>query len=243
MTQSIVHTEHTLANKPKMQSQTVQAEQSDMPDQIQNQMQDQKAQAVALPKHSHLEDAMAMIIGTFLISFAMLLMQQAHTLTGGTAGFALLVHYVTGIKFGIVFFITNIPFYYLAYKRLGLQMVIKTIIAVALLSVMVELHPHFIHVDGITPVYGTVLANVLIGVGFLILFRHRSSLGGFNLLALYLQERYGIPAGKVQMALDICILLASTMYISLPLLAISILGAIILNLILTINHRPDRYVV
>ena len=195
------------------------------------------------PKHSHLEDAMAMVIGTFLISFAMLLMQQAHTLTGGTAGFALLVHYATGIKFGVIFFLINIPFYYLAYKRLGMQMVIKTMIAVALLSVLTELHPHFIHLDGITPVYGTVLANLLIGIGFLILFRHRSSLGGFNLLALYLQERYGIAAGKVQMGLDISVLLASTMFISLPLLAISILGAVVLNLILTINHRPDRYVV
>ena len=200
-------------------------------------------EAQSKPKHSHLEDAMAMVIGTFLISFAMLLMQQAHTLTGGTAGFALLVHYATGIKFGVIFFLINIPFYYLAYKRLGMQMVIKTMIAVALLSVLTELHPHFIHLDGITPVYGTVLANLLIGIGFLILFRHRSSLGGFNLLALYLQERYGIAAGKVQMALDVSVLFASTMFISLPLLAISILGAVVLNLILTINHRPDRYVV
>ena len=200
-------------------------------------------EAQSKPKHSHLEDAMAMVIGTFLISFAMLLMQQAHTLTGGTAGFALLVHYATGIKFGVIFFLINIPFYYLAYKRLGMQMVIKTMIAVALLSVLTELHPHFIHLDGITPVYGTVLANLLIGIGFLILFRHRSSLGGFNLLALYLQERYGISAGKVQMGLDISVLLASTMFISVPLLVISILGAVVLNLILTINHRPDRYVV
>lgn len=200
-------------------------------------------EAQSKPKHSHLEDAMAMVIGTFLISFAMLLMQQAHTLTGGTTGFALLVHYATGIKFGVIFFLINIPFYYLAYKRLSMQMVIKTMIAVALLSVLTELHPHFIHLDGITPVYGTVLANLLIGIGFLILFRHRSSLGGFNLLALYLQERYGIAAGKVQMDLDISVLLASTMFISVPLLAISILGAVVLNLILTINHRPDRYVV
>lgn len=81
------------------------------------------------------------------------------------------------------------------------------------------------------------------GLGFLILFRHRSSLGGFNLLVLFIQERYGIRAGKVQMALDVTILLASSVFVSVTLLAISILGAIILNMILTLNHRPDRYVV
>ena len=44
------------------------------------------------------------------------------------------------------------------------------------------------------------------GLGFLILFRHRSSLGGFNLLVLFIQERYGVPAGKVQMGLDMALL-------------------------------------
>ena len=44
------------------------------------------------------------------------------------------------------------------------------------------------------------------------------------------------------MGLDISILLASVAFVSWTLLAISILGAIILNLILALNHRPDRYV-
>ncbi|MCU4415196.1 YitT family protein [Acinetobacter sp. WU_MDCI_Axc73] len=192
--------------------------------------------------HSYIEDGLAMMIATFIVSFGMMLMQQAGTLTGGTAGLSLLIHYATGLKFGLVFFLINIPFYYLAYKRLGMPMVIKTFVAVALLSILTELHPHFIHVDGLTPLYATVLANVLMGLGFLILFRHRSSLGGFNLLVLFIQERYGVPAGKVQMGLDISILLASLAFVSWILLAISILGAIILNLILALNHRPDRYV-
>ncbi|KAA8735258.1 YitT family protein [Acinetobacter qingfengensis] len=191
--------------------------------------------------HSHVEDALAMIIATFVISFAVMLIQQSGTLTGGTAGLAFLLHYVTGIRFGIIFFLINIPFYYLAYKRLGLAMVIKTFIAVALLSILTELHPHYIHIDTLMPFYGTLLANILLGIGFLILFRHRSSLGGVNLLALFIQDRYGISAGKVQLAIDMCILLASMPFVSFKLLIISIIGAIILNMILTINHRPDRY--
>jgi uncharacterized membrane-anchored protein YitT (DUF2179 family) len=192
--------------------------------------------------HSHVEDALAMLIATFLISFGMMLMQQAGSLTGGTAGLALLLHYVLDVRFGLLFFLINIPFYYLAYKQLGLAMVVKTFIAVALLSLLTELHPHFIHLQGLSALYGTILANLLMGIGFLILFRHRSSLGGMNLLALFIQKRYGIAAGKVQMSLDVCILLASMPFINFKLLGISILGALVLNMILTINHRPDRYV-
>lgn len=200
---------------------------------------------VTMPKKSHssIEDMLAMVIATFIISFGMMLMQKAGAMTGGTAGLSLLIHYMTGIKFGLVFFTINIPFYYLAYKRLGMPMVIKTFLAVGLLSILTEVHPIFIHLDALSPLYATILANVFMGLGFLILFRHRSSLGGFNLLVLFLQERYKIPAGKIQMGLDICILVASMAFISFPLLLISILGAVILNLILTLNHRPDRYVV
>lgn len=200
-------------------------------------------QPIDKPKHSHLEDGLAMLLATFLISFALVLMQKSGTITGGTAGLSLLVHYVTGIKFGIVFFLINIPFYYLGYKRLGLPMVIKTFIAIAMLSLLTEVHPQFFNIAAIQPLYGTVVANLIMGLGFLILFRHRSSLGGINLLALFIQDRYKIPAGKVQMAFDVCILLASMPYVSFSLLVISIIGAVLLNLILAMNHRPDRYVV
>ncbi len=192
--------------------------------------------------HSKIEDALAMITGTFMIGFALLLMQSSHTLTGGTAGLALLVHYVTDIRFGVLFFLFNLPFYYLAYKQLGMAMVIKTFIAVGLLSLMTELHPMFINIGEIQPLYGTILANVFFGVGFLILFRHRASLGGFNLFALFMQERYNIPAGKVQMAMDVTVLIASFAFVNWQLLLISILGAIILNMIIATNHRTDRYV-
>lgn len=47
------------------------------------------------------------------------------------------------------------------------------------------------------------------GLGMLILFRHRSSLGGFNVLCLFIQDRFGISVGKSQMAIDGLILLAS----------------------------------
>ena len=46
-------------------------------------------------------------------------------------------------------------------------------------------------------------------LGLLMLFRHRASLGGVNILALYMQERFGFRAGAVQMAIDASIVLAA----------------------------------
>jgi uncharacterized membrane-anchored protein YitT (DUF2179 family) len=85
------------------------------------------------------------------------------------------------------------------------------------------------------------MGGLLAGVGLLVLFRHQASLGGINVLVLYLQERYGLRAGVVQLCLDALILAASIPTISFRAVAISLLGAAVLNLTLAINHKPGRY--
>ena len=43
------------------------------------------------------------------------------------------------------------------------------------------------------------------------------------------------------MLIDCTIVLAATAWVDLRLLAISVLGAVALNLVVAINHRPGRY--
>lgn len=43
------------------------------------------------------------------------------------------------------------------------------------------------------------------------------------------------------MAVDTCVVLASLFVVSGPILLASIAGAVILNLIIAMNHRPGRY--
>ncbi|MCP5821579.1 YitT family protein, partial [Klebsiella pneumoniae] len=80
--------------------------------------------------------------------------------------------------------------------------------------------------------YATLFGNIMVGIGFVVLFRHKASLGGVNILALYLQDKSGIRAGKFQMVVDACIVTASLWVVSLPMLLVSVLGAVILNSII-----------
>lgn len=166
---------------------------------------------------------------------------KAGLITGGTVGLAFLLHYVSGISFGKIFFVINLPFYYLAVKKMGWKFTLKTFAAVFLLSLFSELLPLVLAFDHIRPVYGAIMGGLLASVGLLVLFRHKASLGGINVLVLYLQERYGWRAGLVQLVLDIAIMLLSIPMISLSAVAISLLGAAVLNLTLAVNHRPGRY--
>lgn len=193
-------------------------------------------------RHSLAEDALALLSGTALIALAVTLFQHAQLLSGGTAGLAFLLHYGMGWGFGPVFFVLNLPFYLLAWRRMDRAFLYKTMLAVALLSLMTELTPQFIRFEQLQPLYAALIGGVLLGVGFLILFRHRASLGGVGILAFYLQETRGWRAGHVQMAVDTLILLLALVTTSLTQVALSVAGAVVLNLTLAINHRAGRYI-
>ena len=193
-------------------------------------------------KHTFIEDFQGIIAGTLLFSLGATLLGQAHLVTGGAVGLALYLHYVTGLSLGWLIFIINVPFYFLAFRRMGRTFVIKTIVSVALLSVLTNWMPALMPLARIHPLYESAMGGLLMGVGLLILFRHHSSVGGFGILALYLQEQRGWRAGNIQLLIDAAILTLSATTIAPLAVAISAASAIVLNMTLSINHRPDRYI-
>ncbi|KAB0266822.1 YitT family protein [Microvirga brassicacearum] len=193
------------------------------------------------PTHRAHEDVAALLTGTLIVALGVTLYSKAVLLTGGTAGLALLLQYATGFEFGPLFFAINLPFYYLAVRRMGRKLTIRTFLAVLLVSVFSNLTPSWVGIDHLNPAYAAIIGGALMGVGLLILFRHRTSLGGINILALYIQERYGIRAGYVQLGIDALILLAAFSVLDFDRVALSLVGAAVLNLILATNHRPGRY--
>jgi uncharacterized membrane-anchored protein YitT (DUF2179 family) len=198
--------------------------------------------AVLAPSpHSRIEDAQAVLVGTLFVALGIVFFAKAGLLTGGTAGVALLVHYMTGVSFGLLFFLINLPFVWLAVRALGWAFTLKSFVAVGLLSVLTELLPRWIDVARLDPLFAAVMGGLLMGMGLLVLFRHHASLGGINVLVLYLQRRRGWRAGKVQMVVDVLIVLASVAVVPLPLIALSIVGSVALNLVVATNHRPERY--
>jgi uncharacterized membrane-anchored protein YitT (DUF2179 family) len=201
------------------------------------------APATRPSRHRPHEDAQALLTGTLFVALGVVLFRQAGLLTGGTAGLAFLLHYATGWNFSAVFFAINLPFYWLAWRRMGAVFTLKTLASVTLLSVFAEALPHWLGISHLATPFAAVMAGLLAGTGMLILFRHRASLGGLNVLVLLLQEKKGWRAGKIQMALDCAIVLMAMAMAVVPWqqIAWSVVGAVALNLTLAINHRPGRY--
>lgn len=191
--------------------------------------------------HRHRDDVMALLTGALFLAFGPVLFRKVGLLTGGTAGLAFLGHYASALSFGAWFFAINLPFYMLAWRRKGLEFTLKTIVSVSAISVLSEWLPRWIDIAGVHPVFAAVMGGLLMGCGMLVLFRHQASVGGLGILALMLQERGKVSTGTFQMVVDAGIVLAALTVADVQRVALSVLGAVMLNLVLALNHKPGRY--
>ena len=193
-------------------------------------------------RHTFLEDAQGLLTGTTLAGTGLVILTHLGLTTGQTAGLALLLSYATDVSFAVFFFLVNLPFYWLGYKRLGLRFLIKTVICVFLISLFSVTFPQLLHIRTLDPLFGAVLFGVLTGAGLLAIFRHGASLGGIGILALHLQEKTGFRAGWTQLIVDACIFVAAFFVIDVRSVLLSLAGAVVVNLIIAVNHRRDWYV-
>lgn len=191
--------------------------------------------------HSWLDDIHALVAGSLFVALGMTMFGHAGLLTGGVAGVAFLASYGTGWPFGLFFFMFSLPFFVLSWFRLGPAFTYKSFGAVALVSLCTTLAPRVVRFELLNPWLASVLGGFLIGFGLLALLRHRASVGGVNILAQWLQQAKGFSAGKVQMSVDLVVVLAAFWVLPPVQVAQSVVGAVAIGAILALNHKPGRY--
>ncbi len=199
------------------------------------------SQPPAAASHTLIEDIQAIVIGCLFVALSIVMLRESRLLTGGIAGLSFVVHYLTGWRFGLVLFFINLPFYIFGLRALGRRFTVKTFCAVGVLSLLTEIVPRLVSFQHLDPLFSAIMAGLLAGIGILILIRHGASLGGIGILAIYLQKRRGWRAGTVQMSFDCMILSIGLLVVSPEKVVLSIIGAAALNLVIGVNHRPDRY--
>lgn len=192
--------------------------------------------------HSPWEDATAFLLGTAFCALGIQFLGYNNLITGQTAGLGVVLTYLTSLPFGLWFFLINLPFYILAWLRMGPRFTIKSFIAVAMVSGFSELFAHHLGVQSQPTFLGAPLAGALIGMGLLAVFRHGGSLGGIGVLALYLQDRTGLRAGWTQLGFDAVLFAIAVFLFDATVVLWSVAGAVVTNLIVATNHRQDRYV-
>lgn len=191
--------------------------------------------------HSLLDDIVGITASSLLAAIGIFLMDSGHVVTGGIAGLALLISYATPISFSMVWIVASLPFLPLAVWKKGWNFTLRSFVAIVLVSLFAQLTTANLGHLNIDPLFGAVAGNVVASIGVLGLFRHRSSLGGFNVVALIAQEQYHWRAGYVQLVIDLAIV-AGAFFVASPVIVLySAVGAFVFNFILALNHREGRY--
>ncbi|QDR82538.1 YitT family protein [Sporomusa termitida] len=147
------------------------------------------------------------ILGCGIVCGGVIFLSHSQLVTGGTTGIALGITYLFHTTFAVALLVTSIPFYLLSIFRMGWQFTLSTFFAVLTLALFTEINRWL--PDFILPGYmGAIAGGGLLGLGLSLLFWNGASLGGVNVLALYLQKRFGCDPGRVTFWVDGSIVVA-----------------------------------
>lgn len=126
---------------------------------------------------------------------------------GGIIGVSIMANYISKVNLGILIVCINIPFIFLALKKLGKAFVIQTLYAVSVLGISVNVFHGHTATDDL--LLATVFGGIALGIGVGIVLRNNAAMDGTEILAIRLVKTIGFSIGEIIMFFNIFIFTAA----------------------------------
>jgi len=126
---------------------------------------------------------------------------------GGIVGISIMLSYLTKWNLGLLILCINVPFIFLALKKLGKFFVAQTFYAIAMLGVSVNVFHHHHATDDV--LLATVFGGVVLGIGVGIVLRNNAAMDGTEILSIRLAKKLGFSIGEIIMFFNIFIYAAA----------------------------------
>lgn len=169
-------------------------------------------------------------------------------LAGGLLGLSLIVHYLSpSLSVGMLYGLLNLPFIILGWFKIGRRFIYYTaygIAVFALASDLVNLPP--LHLEDM--LLSTILAGVISGVGGGLVLRSAGSLGGADILAVYLNKALSFRMGWTYLLVNIFVLGGSALIFNLEMALYGMLytyisGTVLDSVLTGFNRRQSLLIV
>lgn len=127
-------------------------------------------------------------VGAFTMAIGTSLLLLPNKLSsGGFAGIATITYYLFNWSMGTVIVLLNIPFFIIAFIRIGKEFVIKSIVGTVMLSLFIDL------LDKIQPLtndrlLACIYGGILLGVGTSLILRASASTGGSDMVSYIIKS-------------------------------------------------------
>ncbi len=149
-------------------------------------------------------------LGPFVAAFALeVFLVPNNIIDGGIVGISIILSYLTKINLGLLIFLINIPFFFLAFNKIGKKFVIQTFYAIGMLSLAVN----FFTIHHLPATHdlllSTVFGGIILGTGVGLVLKNDGSLDGTEIMSLVLSKKFGFSVGEWIMTFNIFIYGAS----------------------------------
>ncbi|MED4533101.1 YitT family protein [Metabacillus fastidiosus] len=123
---------------------------------------------------------------------------------GGVIGISLLINYLSGVNFGILVIVINLPFLFAGYKHIGKNFLLSSLLGIISLAI-VESNLHYFKPFTTEPLLATIFGGLLLGVGVGIVIRNSGALDGTEILGILLTKNIPFSVGEFVMFLNLFI--------------------------------------
>lgn len=153
---------------------------------------------------SSLLDVLFLVVGTAIYGVSVAVFTAPNNIApGGVTGVATLLNFVFGTPIGMVSFIINIPIVLWAIMEIGYKLVVKSMAAIALTSLMIDLFSAVLPTYQGDMILVSLFSGLLQGFGLALTFVRGATTGGTDMLARLLSGRMPhLSMGKLMLILD-----------------------------------------
>lgn len=139
-----------------------------------------------------------------------------HFLSGGLSGISILLEYLFQIPTAVTIFVLNLPLFLIGARKIDGEFIRNTIISVTLFSLLLSLtNPLRGSVQIEDPLLMAIIGGAINGIGMGLLFRHKMSQGGFDIIAAIIKKKRNMEIGTVLMGLNGILILVSSIVFDL----------------------------
>ncbi len=138
----------------------------------------------------------------FVIGMHSILIPQ-HFVTGGVTGLAMIAHYrLASLDVGVVYFVFNLPLLLLGWFSISRRFILYTVFGMSFFSLAAKLiQTPAVQIQD--PLVAAIFAGVLCGSGGGLILRSVGSAGGFDILGIYMNKRFGLRPGAMIFILNL----------------------------------------
>ena len=162
----------------------------------------------------YFKDAILITMGIFSAAFGFKgFLLTNHFIDGGATGISLLISALTKIPLYILIICVNIPFMVLAYKVMGRQFAIKTMLAITGLSIRLATvtFPNITNDNLLVAIFG----GFFLGAGIGLAVRGGAVIDGTEVLAIFVSRKFGTTIGDIVIIINVFIFSSAAYFLSM----------------------------